>query len=95
MQALPDPARDIFAGRILQSFDIVEIVMVQLLVDGAIGIADVGEIHDPAAALTDIALYRYLDGEGMSVQPGELMLRWDIGQTVRRLETELFGYLHN
>ena len=69
--------------------------MVQLPVDGAVGRADIGKVHDPATALADLARYRYLDGEGMSVQPGALMLRWDIGQTVRRLETELFGYLHN
>ena len=92
---MPDPARDVFAGRILQSFDVVKIVMVQLSMDGAIGRADVGEIHDPATALTDISLQRYLDGEGMSMQPGALVLRWDVGETVRRLETKFFGYLHN
>ena len=92
---MPDPARDIFAGRILQSFDIVKIVMIQLEVNGVIGRADVGEIHDPATALADISRHRYLDGEGMPMEPGALMLRWDIGETVRRLETKLFGYLHN
>ena len=69
--------------------------MVQLPVNGAIGRADVGEIHDPATALTDISLQRYLDGEGMSMEPGALMLLRDIGESVRRLETKLFGYLHN
>jgi hypothetical protein len=31
----------------------------------------------------------------MSMQPGALVLRWDVGETVRRLETKFFGYLHN
>ena len=69
--------------------------MVQLSMDGAIGRADVGEIHDPATFLAHIAHHRYLDGEGMSMQPGALVLRWDVGETVRRLETKFFGYLHN
>jgi len=69
--------------------------MVQLPVNDAICRANVGEIHDPATFLAHIAHHRYLDGEGMSMEPGALMLRRDIGETVRRLETKLFGYLHN
>tara|TARA_R110000765_G_scaffold297033_1_gene392151 strand:+ start:941 stop:1348 length:408 start_codon:yes stop_codon:yes gene_type:complete len=69
--------------------------MIQLPVDDAIGRADVGEIHDPATTLIDIALRRYLDGEGMSMEPGALMLRWDVGEAVRRLEPKFFRYLHN
>lgn len=52
LESSPDPASEIFAGRIFQTFDLVEKMMVQLLIDRLENLLELGKIHHPAGRLT-------------------------------------------
>lgn len=47
-QLVPDPNCQIFAGRILQPGNIVQIIMIELFPDRVKRRLDVAEVHDPA-----------------------------------------------
>jgi hypothetical protein len=47
-KVLPNPDSKIFTGRVFQTFNIVEVVMIQLLVKWLEGGFEVTEIHNPA-----------------------------------------------
>jgi len=51
LQFFPDPASDIFAGGIFQSWNVVQVVVVQLIVDGFEALFQFRKIHDPAGRL--------------------------------------------
>ena len=56
-EPLPNPAGDILAGWIFQACDVVEIVVVQLIVEGLEGGLEVTEVHDPAGGLRCITAH--------------------------------------
>src|SRR5690606_8383382 len=65
LQALPDPDREALAGRVLQPFDLVEVVVVQLPVQRLEGGLDVGVVHHPLRAGLELALDPDFDAERM------------------------------
>ncbi len=48
LEAIPYPDRQPFAGRILQTLDVVEVVVIKLVVKRLKSRLHVGKIHDPA-----------------------------------------------
>src|SRR5712671_2880467 len=47
LQPVPDPGGDVFARRILQAANFVEVTMVELFPDRPEGFRDIGKIHQP------------------------------------------------
>ena len=92
--ALPDPAREVLAGRVLEPLDLVQVVVVELGVERLEGGLDLGEVHEPAELLVHLAAHVQRDLEGVPVQAGALVVRRDHGQPVRGLERELLEDLH-
>ena len=58
LQCVPDPARQILAGRIFQTGHVVEVMVVEAFVDWLERGLDVAEIHDPAGLRAGIAFDR-------------------------------------
>lgn len=90
----PDPAGEVFAGGVFEAGDVVEVAVVELVVEGAEGGFEVGEIHDPSGGSADGA--GDMDGhvEGVSVEAGALVVGGDVGEAVSRLEGEFLEDFH-
>ena len=70
---MPDPAREIFAGWVLKTGDIVQVMMIQSLFQGSKRIFDVGKINHPAGLFCHRTLHAHLYAKGMAVKAGTLM----------------------
>jgi len=95
VEAVPDPAGDLFAGRVLEAGNFVEITMVQRLVNWPASRFDVGEIHYPAGLGPDRAFDPHRDLKGMAVQAPAFVFRRDIGQVMGGLKAEGAEYFHD
>ena len=93
-QPVPDPARQVFAGRVFQTRDIVEIVVVELIEQGLKRRFQFGEIHDPTAVATGIAGHMHFDPERMPVQASALMIFRHVWQSMRRFDLKAFEDFH-
>lgn len=94
MQLLPDPAREILAGGIFQSRDLVEIVMIEAVEGGLERGAHIGEVHYPAAVRIHRAADVYFDPEGMTMQARALVACRNVGQAMRGFNREYAEYVH-
>src|SRR5690554_5162610 len=88
-QALPDPTRQYLRSRILQTFDLIEIIVVELGVKRLPCLFDVGEVDQPAALFADLALDLDLNGIRMPVQAATFMPGRSIRQAMGGFEGEL------
>ena len=93
-EALPDPAREILTGRVLEAFDLVQIVVIQSFPNRFAGIPNVGEINDPTELRIELSLYANTDPVRVPVQTLALVPIRNVRKQVRRLETELSPDLH-
>ena len=94
MQSLPDPAGKVFAGGVFQAWNIVQVVVIKLIVNGFEGGLDFAKVHYPAAGLWCIAAYRQSHMKRMSVQTGAFMPLGNIGQAMCRLEVKFLVDFH-
>ena len=87
---LPDPLRQVLAGRVFQAGNVVQVVVVETLIDRLEDRLDLGKVANPASMRIDLALD--VDGctEGVAVQATTLVTRWDVGQEVGGFEGEFF-----
>src|SRR5690242_1960964 len=95
LQAAEDPAREHFAGRVLQPLDLVEVLVIQLLEQRSECGLDVGEVHHPAHGRVRFAFDMNLHPERMPVQPCTLVPGRHVGQPMRRLDLEHFMDVHD
>ena len=93
-QPAPDPARQHLAGRIFQSLDLVEIVMIEPVIQRLECRLEIRKIHQPAQLRVGFARYVNLDAERMSVQPRTLVPGRHIRQAMRRFELEYLENVH-
>jgi|JI6StandDraft_1071083.scaffolds.fasta_scaffold32955_3 hypothetical protein len=90
LELLPDPDGQNFAGGILQSRDVIEVVMIKAVVQGFEGGLDVAEIHHPAGIVTNFPADMDFDAKRVAVQSGAFVPRRHLGQTVRCFDGERF-----
>src|SRR5258706_1573886 len=90
----PAPGGQHFAGGILESRDLVQVTVIEGLEHLGHRLAQVGEIAYPAGLGRHRPRHVDADDKGMAVEPGALMLRGHVGQTVRGLDAEGFEDLH-
>ena len=71
---IPDPAGDVFAGRIFEALDFVQMMMVELLPERFKGVADFGVINQPPQFLVAFSADVERGFETMSVESIAFMI---------------------
>jgi len=72
-QPFPDPFGQHFKSRILESRDVVQVVVIQFLDDWLHGKTDLGMIHKPTHVRINLSFDANLDFETVPVQPATLV----------------------
>lgn len=93
-EAVPNPAGEDFTGGILEAGDVVEIVVVELLVEGTEGGVQVGEVANPAEGWVDLTADVDLDTERMAVQARAFVAGGHVGEAMCGLEAKFFKDFH-
>lgn len=66
-QPRPDPVRQHLGGRVLEAVDFVQAVVVELVVDGLLGLFEIGEVDHPTGLFVDLAFDSDENFETMAV----------------------------
>ncbi len=94
LELLPDPAAEVFAGGVFQAWNIVQIIVVELLVDRLEDRLDFREVADPAGMRIDLAFDVDGDTERVAVQAPAFVAFGDVGQAMGGFEGEFFEEFH-
>jgi hypothetical protein len=94
LEPLPNPQCELLAGRIFQPFDVVQVMVIQLIVDGPEGAFDVGKVHDPAGIGCRFTCDMDFYPEGMPVQASAFMTCRNIRQAMRGFHGKDFENIH-
>src|SRR5262249_25212959 len=87
--------RQILARRILEAFDFVEIVVIQLQTQRLERLGYLGVVHEPAFFVVHFAAHRDFAHKGMPVKPKALVTWLHTRQPMRGLEPELLHELND
>ena len=87
--------RENFAGRIFQTRDVVQVVMVKLIIQGLKRVLQVSKIHHPPLVCHQWAFNVHRNAKAVAVQPTALVCGWHIRQAVRRFKRELAKNFHS
>jgi hypothetical protein len=90
----PDPDGYVLARWILQTFNFIQIMMVEHVVVGRECRLDVCEVDNPPRQRINFARDVNLRREGMTVKSSAFVALWDVRQAMCRFKNELFEYLH-
>src|SRR3989344_1417207 len=93
-EALPNPARQHFAGRIFEALDFVQAMVIKLVVKRLERTPDIGEILHPALFQRQRADDMHLDMKRVTVQPAAFVPLRHVRQMVRRFEGEYLENFH-
>ena len=91
---MPYPVSKILSRRIFQSFNLVQIMMVQPQPQGLKGLLDLRKIEKPTGVRIDLPFTDKFNAKAMAVQPATLMPGWGIRQAMGRLEPEFTNESH-
>jgi hypothetical protein len=94
LDMLPDPYCQPFAGRVVEAFDVIEVMVIEAVVDWFERRLDIGEVHDPTGLRIDIATDMQFDPEGMPMQARALMPWRNMGQPVCCFDGKDFENVH-
>ena len=90
----PDPTSNIFAGRIFQPRNFIEVVVIELFQDRFEGAFDLSKIQHPAAVLINRTRQVEADMKTVAMQARAFVAGWHIGQAMRRFEVKFLEYFH-
>lgn len=93
-ELLPYPFGNDFTGRVFQSRNFVQVVMIQLLIQWLEDRLYFSEVADPACVWIDLAFD--IDGyaKGVAMQPSTFMPCGDMRESVSGFESKLFEQFH-
>ena len=94
LQLFPYPASEIFARRVVQSRNVVQVVVIELFEDGFETGFEFGKVHHPSGRFRSIAFCTQSYMERVSVQARTLVSLRDIGQAMGCFKVKLFVYFH-
>jgi len=94
-EAIPDPPGKELARRILESGNLVQVVVIQTIEDGSHRTRHVGEVANPTGLLPDWPFDLDPHAERVSVETSAFVIRRHVRETVRGLEPELLEDLHH
>jgi hypothetical protein len=86
LQVLPDPAGQVLARRVLETWDLIQVVMVELVFQRLEGVLHIAKIAEPAHVLVNLPPQANLDAERVPMQTTAFMPRGHIRQQVGCLE---------
>ncbi len=88
---VPNPARDVFHGWDLKTFDLVQVPVIQFVPDWCQNFIDLSQVQDPSGLRIRFTADEDLDQERVAVNVRVGMIRLDIrSELMRRLEGKLF-----
>ncbi len=73
LQPGPDPSNENLAGRVFESFDLIQIIVIELLPDRVDLLLDIGEVDDPSRPVADRPRDEDLDTKRVAVQATALV----------------------
>ena len=91
---IPDPSGQVFTGRILESVNIVQAVMIELLKQGLEGVPQISEIHHPTGMLANRTTDMNFDPERVPMHTGALVPFRNVGQTVSGFDLKNTENIH-
>jgi hypothetical protein len=93
LHLLPDPDCNQLRRGILQAWDFIEEIVVQLFDDRVDCALEIGKVHDPPRMGVDFAAYSDLPAERVAVHSPALVAVGHVRQEVSGLETEVLDEL--
>lgn len=90
---MPDPDGEDLGGRVLETVNLVEQIVVEPSDHRVDGVFDISEIHEPSGPRIDVAADRDFSSKRVAVHPPALVPFGDIRQVMRGFETEIFDEL--
>lgn len=94
LEPSPYPDRQLLAGWIFQTRNIIEAAMIDFIEHRCERRFDIGEIHHPTGMRLRLAGYVYFHTERMPVQPRAFVAGRNVGKAVCRLDLEYFENVH-
>jgi len=94
LQPFPYPLRKILAGGVLEAFNLIEAMMIELVEQGLKGSPQVGKVHHPARFLTDRTADVDFNPERVSMHAGTFVPFRDIGKPMGRFDLKYPKYIH-
>lgn len=94
-EAFPNPARQVFTGRVLKPVNLVEVIMIQLQAQWFKGSGEIAVINKPAGLRIDFTAHSDFANERMTMQPRAFMAFRNVGQAVGRFKTKFFNQFNN
>jgi len=94
LQPFPYPLRKILAGGVLEAFNLIEAMMIELVEQGLKGPPQVGKIHHPARFLTNRATDMDFNPERVSMHAGTFVPLRDIGKPMSRFDLKYSKNIH-
>ena len=91
LELLPKPRRHIFNGRILETFDVVEVRMIEPLHERLHGGTNLSVIVNPTGLWIDLAFDRDLQFKTVPMHPTAFVSFRGTGQSLGRFEGEILG----
>lgn len=91
----PDPSRQIFAGRILETRNIIQIPVIDLVKRRLERTRQIREVLNPPAFGTDGAAHAYFNAERVPVQTSAFVLRRYVGKVMCRLDGKNLENFHD
>jgi hypothetical protein len=92
---VPDPDRESFGGRILQTLDLIEQIVVEPFHQGIDGASQIGKVDDPTERRIEWAAYRDGPSKRMAVDTSALVALFDMREKVCSFEVEVFDELYD
>ena len=90
LQTVPYPARNVFAGRIFEPWDFIQIVVIELIVQRRERCFYIGEIEHPPRIDARLAAHIDAHVKAVPMQARAFMAGRHIGQSVRGFEMKFF-----
>jgi hypothetical protein len=84
-----------FARRIVETIDLVEVTMIETIVKRLERLLDLGKVDDHAGASVNVTRHVNFDLVGVAVQSATLVTRRHVRESMRRLELKLSKNLHH
>src|SRR5512138_3353614 len=81
-EGTPDPARQVLARRILESRNLVQVPMIELIVQRTEGVLELGEVHHPPGAFADRPVHGNANLKRVPVQARALVPLRHVRQAV-------------
>ena len=91
LQSIPDPPRQVFTGRIVEPFDLIQIIVIEAGDKGIGGGFDLAVVDEVAFFGIDFPFDDDVKAKGMAVQPAAFVAVGECGEIVGGFEVELFG----